>query len=131
MDEHNFNLARFLITFPLHGGGGRMLNRETPEADHLVASRPDSAIFSIRLAGIDPVSRHRPTSPPFHPSWSYPPMSHDTPLKVEEHLHGETVWVALRARGAEWSWLTPQEAVRIGREWLDRYGNEQAVVTAN
>ena len=58
-------------------------------------------------------------------------MSHDTPLKVEEHLHGETVWVALRARGAEWSWLTPQEAVRIGREWLDRYGNEQAVVTAN
>ena len=58
-------------------------------------------------------------------------MAHDTTLKVEEHLHGETVWVALRARGAEWSWLTPQEAVRIGREWLDRYGNEQAVATAN
>jgi len=82
------------------------------------------------LAEIDPVSRP-PIIPAVPSVLEVSTMAHDTPLKVEEHLHGETVWVALRARGAEWSWLTPQEAVRIGREWLDRYGNEQAVVTAN
>jgi hypothetical protein len=48
-------------------------------------------------------------------------MSQPTPLAVEEHIHGETVWVALRARGAEWSWLTPDEAVRLGREWVAKY----------
>jgi hypothetical protein len=51
-------------------------------------------------------------------------MSHAVgPYSVEEHLvHGETRWVAIRARGAEWSWLTPEEAVAIGREWIERYG---------
>ena len=44
------------------------------------------------------------------------------PLLVEEHVHGDTVWVAIRARGADWSWLTPQEAARLGREWAQRYG---------
>jgi hypothetical protein len=48
-------------------------------------------------------------------------MAHAGPLAVEEHVHGDTVWVALRARGADWSWLTPDEAVRLGREWLARY----------
>jgi hypothetical protein len=48
-------------------------------------------------------------------------MSQPTPLAVEEHVHGETVWVALRARGAEWSWLTPDEALRLGREWVEKY----------
>lgn len=43
-------------------------------------------------------------------------------LKVEEHVHGDTVWVAIRARGAEWSWLTTDEAARLGREWAERYG---------
>lgn len=43
------------------------------------------------------------------------------PLSVEEHVHGDTVWVAVRARGADWSWLTPEEAVRLARDWLDRY----------
>ena len=56
-------------------------------------------------------------------------MSHAGPLAVEEHVHGETVWVAVRARGAEWSWLTPEEAVRLGQEWLSRYGS-QALETA-
>lgn len=37
-------------------------------------------------------------------------------------MHGETVWVAICARGAEWSWLTPQEAARLGREWVEKYG---------
>lgn len=42
---------------------------------------------------------------------------------VEERLvHGETVWVAIRARGAEWSWLTPAEAAHLGRQWVERYG---------
>jgi hypothetical protein len=45
---------------------------------------------------------------------------------VEERiLHGETVWVAIRARGAEWSWLTPAEAARLGRQWVERYGNRR------
>ena len=44
---------------------------------------------------------------------------------VEERIvQGETVWVAIRARGAEWSWLTPAEAARLGRQWVEKYGNE-------
>jgi len=51
-------------------------------------------------------------------------MSHAVgPYSVEERLvHGETRWIAIRARGAEWSWLTPEEAAAIGREWVERYG---------
>ena len=48
-------------------------------------------------------------------------MSSSTPFAVEEHVHGETVWVALRARGADWSWLTPDEAVELGRTWIQKY----------
>lgn len=48
-------------------------------------------------------------------------MSHPSHLSTEEHVHGDTVWVALRARGADWSWLTPEEAVRLGRQWLEKY----------
>jgi hypothetical protein len=47
-------------------------------------------------------------------------------VKVEEHVHGGTVWVAIRARGAEWSWLTQEEAARLGREWAVRYGSVEA-----
>ena len=49
-------------------------------------------------------------------------MSHSGAFSVEEHMHGDTLWVAIRARGAEWSWLTPQEAARLGREWVEKYG---------
>ena len=43
---------------------------------------------------------------------------------VEERVvQGETVWVAIRARGAEWSWLTPAEAARLGQQWVAKYGN--------
>jgi hypothetical protein len=46
---------------------------------------------------------------------------------VEERMiHGETVWVAIRARGAEWSWLTPAEAARLGQHWVDKYGRREA-----
>ena len=46
---------------------------------------------------------------------------------VEERLvHGETVWVAIRARGAEWSWLTPAEAASLGRQWVEKYGGPAA-----
>jgi hypothetical protein len=48
-------------------------------------------------------------------------MSHAAPLAVEEHVHGETVWVAVRSRGADWSWMTPEEAVQLGRRLLERY----------
>jgi hypothetical protein len=41
----------------------------------------------------------------------------------EKIIQGETLWVAIRARGAEWSWLTPAEAARLGREWVEKYGN--------
>ena len=52
-------------------------------------------------------------------------MAHATgPYSVEERaVHGETRWVAIRARGAEWSWLTPEEAVAIGRKWVEQYGS--------
>jgi hypothetical protein len=41
---------------------------------------------------------------------------------VEERNHGSTVWVAIRARGSEYSWLTPEEAAIIGRQWVAQYG---------
>jgi hypothetical protein len=52
-------------------------------------------------------------------------MSQTGPVTIEEHVHGGTVWIAIRARGAEWSWFTPEEAARVGRDLLDRYGKEQ------
>jgi hypothetical protein len=49
---------------------------------------------------------------------------------VEERIvHGETIWVAIRARGAEWSWLTPREAARLGRELIEKYGDERPAHT--
>jgi hypothetical protein len=43
---------------------------------------------------------------------------------VEERIvQGETKWVAIRARGAEWSWLTPAEALQLGRLWVEKYGS--------
>ena len=48
-------------------------------------------------------------------------MAQSTPVSVEEHVHGDTVWVAVRSRGADWSWLTPQEAVQLGRELIEKY----------
>ena len=50
-------------------------------------------------------------------------MSYTNSLAVEEHVHGETVWVALRSRGADWSWLTPNEAVNLAHEWLEKYAS--------
>ena len=42
-------------------------------------------------------------------------------VSVQERVVGDVRWVALRARGADWSWLTPQEAVELAREWRERY----------
>lgn len=33
-----------------------------------------------------------------------------------------TLWIKLRARGAEWSWFTAEEALKIAREWLGTIG---------
>ena len=44
-------------------------------------------------------------------------------VTMEEHTHGETVWVAVRSRGADWSWLKPDEAVELGRSWIEKYGS--------
>ncbi len=49
-------------------------------------------------------------------------MPNPPPFAVEERVHGDTVWIALRSRGADWSWLTPEEAVQLGREWIEKYG---------
>jgi hypothetical protein len=46
------------------------------------------------------------------------------PYSVEERvIDGDTTWVAVRARGSEWSWLTPAEAARLGQQWVTRYGH--------
>jgi hypothetical protein len=43
-------------------------------------------------------------------------------VNVQERVVGDVRWIAIRARGAEWSWLTPQEAAELAREWNERYG---------
>ncbi len=43
-------------------------------------------------------------------------------VSVEEHGLGTTRWVAIRARGAEWSWLTPEDALLIAQHSLATYG---------
>jgi hypothetical protein len=42
-------------------------------------------------------------------------------VQAEERIVGDTVWVAVRGRGADWSWLTPEEAAQLGREWVAKY----------
>jgi hypothetical protein len=50
------------------------------------------------------------------------------PYQVEERLvQGETRWVAIRARGAEWSYLTTDEAADLGRQWVERFGTVAVV----
>ena len=45
------------------------------------------------------------------------------PYQVEERMvAGETRWIAIRARGAEWSYLTTDEAADLGRQWVERFG---------
>jgi hypothetical protein len=53
-------------------------------------------------------------------------MPHSPPVVVEEHVHGETTWVAVRSRGADWSWLTPEEALQIALAWIEKYGPKAA-----
>lgn len=56
-------------------------------------------------------------------------MSDALPYSVEERLvHGDSRWVAIRARGAEWSWLTPEEAAEIGRAWVEKYGSNHCLL---
>jgi hypothetical protein len=43
----------------------------------------------------------------------------------ERILDRGMAWVAIRAQGAEWSWLTPAEAAHFGRQWAERYGSQQ------
>jgi hypothetical protein len=48
-------------------------------------------------------------------------MPHSAALVVEERQYGGTIWVALRARGSEWSMLTPDEAIQLARAWIEKY----------
>ena len=43
-------------------------------------------------------------------------------VSIEEHIHGDTRWVAIRARGAEWSWLTLTDALILAQHWMATYG---------
>jgi hypothetical protein len=49
-------------------------------------------------------------------------MTRFASIATEEHVHDGTRWVAIRARGADWSWLTPEEAAELGRLWVMKYG---------
>lgn len=54
-------------------------------------------------------------------------MTAISPYSVEQRIiEGDAEWVAIRARGAEWSWLTPAEAAELGRQWVERYGRHHA-----
>jgi hypothetical protein len=47
------------------------------------------------------------------------------PYEVEQRLVGEeTRWIAIRARGAEWSFLTPDEAADLGRQLVERFAKK-------
>ena len=47
------------------------------------------------------------------------------PYEVEQRVIGsETRWVAIRARGAEWSFLTPVEAADLGRRLVEQFGRK-------
>jgi len=44
-------------------------------------------------------------------------------VALEERVCGDTTWLAIRARGAEWSWLTQDEALRMAATILAKWGN--------
>jgi hypothetical protein len=48
------------------------------------------------------------------------------PYQVEQRLvAGEkTRWIAIRARGADWSYLTPVETADLGRQWVEQFGDK-------
>jgi len=52
-------------------------------------------------------------------------MPQSNAFTIEEHEHGGTVWIAIRARGAEWSWLTREEAAQVGHDLIERYAKGQ------
>jgi hypothetical protein len=43
-------------------------------------------------------------------------------VNVQERVVGDVRWIAIRARAADWSWLTPTEAAEPARDWQERYG---------
>lgn len=48
------------------------------------------------------------------------------PVYVDEHVLGGRLWIAMRARNGQWSWLTSDEAATIGRTLVDLYGPERS-----
>ena len=58
-------------------------------------------------------------------------MRSSSSISIEEHVRGDTRWIAIRARGAEWSWLTPVEAAALGRLWVEQYASTAASPTAS
>jgi hypothetical protein len=53
-------------------------------------------------------------------------MPSNTPYSIEERvLPGGIRWVAIRARGSEWSLLTPEQAATLRNIFLARYGTTE------
>ena len=54
------------------------------------------------------------------------------PYQVEERLvEGETRWVAIRARGAEWSYLTIDEAADLGGSGSSGLARRRSIASGN
>lgn len=45
-------------------------------------------------------------------------------VALQQQQVGDTTWIAVRARGAEWSWLTQDDAVRLARMLMASCGQE-------
>jgi len=44
----------------------------------------------------------------------------------ERILHGRAAWVVIRARGAEWYWLTPAETAHLDQQRAERFGSQHS-----
>ena len=108
-----------------HSSSGVLGNADRSEASHLRLRRCHMPRQEPTMDSGAPISNaplgreiKRPEDDPRNS-----PVSHAVaPYSIEERtIGGDTLWVAIRARGAVWSWLTPEEAVAIGRVWIDKY----------
>ncbi len=59
-----------------------------------------------------------------------PAIAPSDQVSCEEVIAGDVKWLRVRARGAEWSWLTLQEAAALAAHWSERYGPRTADIGA-
>lgn len=41
------------------------------------------------------------------------------PVEIKEYRFGEMVWIAIRSRSEEWSWIQPDEAAELGKKLIE------------